>query len=321
VVIVAAPPWFVHDRSLEGLRAQNEVRTTLLQGLDGVALLAAASLAYLQLTNGREQLRIGQLGQVTERFTRAIDQVGHAQVDVRLGGIYALERIARDSPADRATIREVLVAFIRNRAPWPPSRPGQYGPTAPIDGLKPLREWAPDLQACLSALGRDKSDRLDLHALDLRGACLAGAHLEGANLVGARLEKADLSGAHLEGALLRDANLEAADLRGAWLEDAVLVGARLAWADLSGAHLPRANLAIALLDRARLTNADMRKVNLIGARLEFADLGGAHLEGAVLRRTMLTTALLDGVLLLGAVTDEHTRWPDGFDWREAGATG
>jgi hypothetical protein len=39
LVLVAAPPWFVHDRSLEGLKAQNEVRTTLLQGLGGVALL------------------------------------------------------------------------------------------------------------------------------------------------------------------------------------------------------------------------------------------------------------------------------------------
>jgi hypothetical protein len=42
VVLVAAPPWFVHDRSLEGLKAQNEVRTTLLQGLGGIVLLVGA---------------------------------------------------------------------------------------------------------------------------------------------------------------------------------------------------------------------------------------------------------------------------------------
>ena len=287
-------------------------------GVSGVGLLAGASFMYRQLTNGRGQLRIVRQGRTTERFTRAIDQLGHAEIDVRVGGIYALERIARYSPADRAPIREVLVAFIRNRAPWPPSRPGQYGPNARIEVLTALRDWAPDVQACLSVLGRDHGGRLDLHAVDLRGADLAGAHLEGANLAGVRLEKADLSGAHLEGALFRDANLEAADLRGAWLEDAVLVSGNLGWADLSGAHLPGAILAMAVLDRARLANADMRKVNLIGARLEYADLGGAHLEGAILRRTTLETVLLDGVRLRGAVTDQHTRWPDGFDWRAAG---
>jgi hypothetical protein len=86
VVIVAAPPWFVHDRSLEGLKAQNQVRTTLLQGFGGMVLLAGAYVTYRQLTNSREQLQIAQQGQITERFTRAIDQLGHAQLDVRLAG-------------------------------------------------------------------------------------------------------------------------------------------------------------------------------------------------------------------------------------------
>jgi hypothetical protein len=36
-------------------------------------------------------------GQITERYTRAIDQLGSTSLSVRLGGIYALERIARDS--------------------------------------------------------------------------------------------------------------------------------------------------------------------------------------------------------------------------------
>lgn len=277
----------------------------------GAGLLWVASSAYR---------RIARQGEITDRFVSAVDQLGHGETDVRIGGIYALERIARYSSVDRAAVREVLVAFIRNHAPWPPRPPGQYRPNAPIDMLTPLRDWAPDVQACLDVLGRDPGGRLDLHAVDLRGADLAGAHLEGANLTGAHLDKADLSGAHLKGALLRDANLEAVDLRGAWLEDAVLVGGCLGWADLSGAHLPGAILSLAHLSRTRLKDADMRRVNLVGADLAFADLGGAHLEGAILRRTVLTTALLDGTWLEGAVTDQHTRWPDGFDWRAAGAS-
>src|SRR6266498_432858 len=237
VVLVAAPPWFVHDRSLEGLKAQNAVRTTLLQGLGGVVLLVGAYFTYRQVRIGleqlelarqqaqrsdervREQLQIAQQGQITERFTRAIDQLGHTQLDVRLGGIYALERIARDSSADRATIGEVLTAFVRSHAPWPPRLPGQYVGAAPIDQVPELQVQAADVQACLTVLGRGgfasppeghgdplspyaphAVDQLDLHAVDLRHANLWGAHLEGADLSGADLEGANLLNVDLEGA-------------------------------------------------------------------------------------------------------------------------
>ena len=97
MVVVAAPPWFVDDQSLDGLKAQNEVRTTLLQGLAGSVLIVGAYFTYRQLHTARE-------GQITERYTRAIDQLGDAQLDVRLGGIYALgadrPRLARRSGHD-----------------------------------------------------------------------------------------------------------------------------------------------------------------------------------------------------------------------------
>jgi len=56
---------------------------------------------------------------------------GRRLLDLRLGGIYALERIARDSEADRATIAEVLTAYIRIHSPWPPRLPGKAAPASP----------------------------------------------------------------------------------------------------------------------------------------------------------------------------------------------
>jgi Pentapeptide repeats (8 copies) len=247
---VAAPPWFVHDRSLEGLKAQNEVRTTLLQGLGGVVLLVGAYFTYRQLRTTRE-------GQITERYTRAVDQLGHAQLDVRLGGIYALERIARDSPADRATIGEVLTAFVRSHAPWPPRLPGQYVATAPIGEVPELQVRAADVQASVKVLGRggfaqpeDQGGRLDLHAVDLRCANLAGAHLERAYLYGAHLEQANFYGAHLDQAILCKAHLERAGLGDAHLDQAYLGDAHLRRAHLEGANLRRAHLINAHLERA-----------------------------------------------------------------------
>jgi hypothetical protein len=64
--------------------------------------------------------RLNRHGQITERFTRAIDQLGNESLDVRLGVIYALERIAKDSRHDHPQVVEILTAYIREHAPWPP---------------------------------------------------------------------------------------------------------------------------------------------------------------------------------------------------------
>src|SRR5215204_6228213 len=91
-LVLYAPSLFVPTPSHAELRQvdaatrlelQNDVRTTLLQGLGGLAVLVGAFFTYRQLHTARER-------QVTERFTRAIDQLGHENLDVRLGGIYAL---------------------------------------------------------------------------------------------------------------------------------------------------------------------------------------------------------------------------------------
>lgn len=227
VILVVAPPWFVPDQSLEGLRAQNEVRTTLLQGLGGAALLVGAYVTYRQLQTSRE-------GQITERFTRAIDQLGSERLDVRLGGLYALERIARDSPADRASIGEVLTAFVRTHAPWPPSLPDQPAASVPIEQVPKLQVRAPDVQASLWVLGRGGFARalghyrwLDLSGVDLRRADLRAAHLGDVDLRFAGLQKAYLAGAHLQGADLDASHLEGAYLGGAHLDGATLDGAHL----------------------------------------------------------------------------------------------
>jgi hypothetical protein len=80
----------------ERIGLQNQVRTTLLQAFGGAFLLVTAYITWRQVQVNRE-------GQITERFTRAIEHLGAAEhLDVRLGGIYALERIAHDSHNERS---------------------------------------------------------------------------------------------------------------------------------------------------------------------------------------------------------------------------
>jgi uncharacterized protein YjbI with pentapeptide repeats len=338
LVIYVVPVFIVRSdgdslTAAERLKAENDIRSTLLQALAGAILLAGLYFTARTLQVNTRTLEVNREGQITERFTRAIDQLGQPGDDklaVRLGGIYALERIARDSREDHGPVMEVLTAFVREAARW---RPGERTsarddaePGGDPDGVLATVRPRPDVQAAVTVLGRRNRDHeagshtLDLPRVDLRGANLRAAHFEGATLREAHLEGADLGGAYLHGASLRnvhldraillgthlqgadlgDASLNGASLRGAHLQDAALGGAVLDGADLADAHLGRAflgraqlkgaNLSYADLEGAFLHGADLEHAVLYGARLDEADLGEACLAGADVTRTDLSRA-------------------------------
>ena len=236
----------------------------------GAGLLAAGALLFTarNFALSRRTFELTEQGQVTDRFTKAIEQLGSDKLDVRIGGIYALERIARDSAKDQPTVMEVLTAFIRehSREPWPESDAGQ-----------PVQErlTRPDVQAAVTVVGRRDAehDSLFWH-MDLAGADLTRAHLTGANLLHAHLTGAVLTGADLTVAGLAYAVLTGADLTGADLSDALLVDANLTGADLTRAVLTAAHLSDALLVDANLTRADLTRADLTDADLTRADLTG-----------------------------------------------
>ncbi len=58
---------------------------------------------------------------ITELYTKAVEQLGSDKAPVRLGGLYALERLAQDNPAHRQTIVNVICAYLR--MPFPPTTP------------------------------------------------------------------------------------------------------------------------------------------------------------------------------------------------------
>jgi hypothetical protein len=257
VLILLVPVWLVPGsvtpaRS-EALQAQNNLRTTLLQGIGGLFLIAGVAATWRQVQLTRHQLDLLREGQITERFTRAIEQLGSDNLDVRLGGIYALERIASSSEVDRGPILEVLTAYVRGHSPWPAAG-WEYGAATPPESddrqLASLQFRKPDVQAVMSILGRrkaDDDDELLLARVDLRRAYLRRANLERANLRNASLRGAQGRNARLRGVVLKQsdltgARLEGADLRGADLQRADLTGANLSGADLHGANLDGAVL-------------------------------------------------------------------------------
>jgi len=278
-----------------------------------------------QLENAQRGLDITREGQITENFTRAIDQLGKTEDDgktksleIRLGGIYALERIARESEKDHWPIMEVLTAYARHHRRWPkeeleateaatvekyrqapPFNFVNFNPDPlPVEG-PPLD---PDIQAIITVLrrrtrsfGDGEPERLDLHATNLLGANLSGANLKGANLSESNLSVADLEGANLVGANLFRANLSRANL----------TGANLSVADLLVATLFGANLS-----RSKLVGANLHQVNFFGGKGPFweAKLVAADLEGANLSIADLSGADLGGQTSSGRSSWGRTSW-------------
>ena len=231
-----------HSRPLHLQDAREAVRSQLLT-------LAAGIFVAGTLWFTAQSYRLARLGQVTDRYAKAVEQLGSDKLDVRIGSIYALERIARDSPPDHSVVMEVLAAFIREHShePWPPDSANAADPR--VAG----RRTRPDVEAAMTVIGRRRASN-DRLPIDVSRAELIWAYLPGANL-----ERLDLYRADLTRAILRDARLA----------NASLVHARLADADLTGADLTDAKI-----DGVDFADADLTNVRL-GPRVT-APLGWAE---------------------------------------------
>src|SRR5215217_8898239 len=221
----------------------NEYRRTWAQIIGGFFVLFGLYFTWRRVEISQRTLETQQDQQVTERFTRAIDQLGatddegNKKLEIRLGGIYALERIAEDSLTmenspgrDYSTVMAVLTAYVRENTPQAP-RPSEgssdgaspsnaataeadEGAQQPVPP-KPRRPTA-DIQAILDVLQRmvqrarfylPHPPMLDLHEANLQGADLLLGHLPAAILRGSDLQGANLQGADLQGANLQGASL------------------------------------------------------------------------------------------------------------------
>jgi hypothetical protein len=197
--------------------AEASTRTGLIAGLAGLGALGSLAIAT-------RTYRLTQQGQITDRYTKAIEQLGSDKLDVRLGGIYALERIATDSKRDHPTVVEVLSAFVRERShPTPTSAPDptiaevlatflrersepaevrqaspdRSGDDEPKESAVSHEPLPTDVQAAITVLGR-LPQRLGMSRGDLSGALLCGANLYKADLSRAQLYDIDLTSAILD---------------------------------------------------------------------------------------------------------------------------
>lgn len=239
-----------------------------------------------------------------EDFYQAVEQLGSDKASARLGAIYTLEQVAKDSPSKQWTIIETLAAFIRENAPYAKN-------DDEVDELEELILLPTDIQAALTVIARrDVSKESKNQKIDLRYVDITGADLSGANL-----QNADFTGSCLSGCLFMQANLQGVDFSEVEMQSSVLYEANLTEAlfyeaNLTGAVLPKANLTRAVFYQANLnlatlydtnlTEAVFYQANLEGANLSDANLKLANLEACNICHANLIGANLTGANLIGA---------------------
>lgn len=198
----------------ELLNANRDNALKVIQTVAGLGFIGTAYFAWrnLQLTEAKN---------VTDRFSKAVEMLADDKLEVRLGGIYSLERIARDSKADHPVVMEVLTAFVRTKSPWKE------------ENQEPISQ---DIQSALTVIGRrtptENEQTIDLRYANLSRASLVNANFNGANFYGANFNGANLIDASLIGATLFGADLNGADLSSAHLTRAYLINAQLSSAQL-----------------------------------------------------------------------------------------
>ena len=315
------PQWQVGSAPLKieekaRIDAETSARAALIQGIGGLLLFVTAGVSWQNLKATQRNVLVAEDKQVTERFSKAVEMLGNENsLYIRLGGIYALERIAKDSPKDHWQVIEVLTAFVREKArlkneqkpfyitdhfagmhedfhedPYGDSCE-DYSNEDEWDGTtrNPNRNYIypcpVDIQAILTALGRrirthenGEQHHLDLNQTDLRGIVLTG-DLTGINLQGVNLQWAELKNVEMIGANLTKANLELAKFEGANLQGVNLEDAQLQWARFMSTKFCKANLK----------NVDFRETTFQESDLSQADLMQSNFSGAKLCRNTRDT--------------------------------
>jgi hypothetical protein len=129
--------------------AQNSGLGGLGLGAMLTAILGAPFLIWSTVLK-HQTLRYQKEGHITDRITKAVEQLGSEKtvkkrdkettvpnIEVRIGAILSLERIAQDSTAhdkgrDHVRVMEVLCAYIRHNAPASEAKDHDFGEWEPL---------------------------------------------------------------------------------------------------------------------------------------------------------------------------------------------
>jgi uncharacterized protein YjbI with pentapeptide repeats len=282
------------------LDASLEILKLIVSGIGTVATAAGGFILYLNFKVAERNVKLTQaklrqesrkaikdsaLAQsrlITDRFSKAVEQLGDTKLAIQLGGIYSLERIAKDSPQDYWTVMQVLTAFVRQNSKLEDSNENS---TMAKSKSAPKAE----IQAVIAVIVKRKDPEGYSGSIDLRRTNLRKSDFTKASFVNASLGGSDFSSADLSGAFLDGADLSYCDLTGTKLNQSKMYQSSLSVTKLSSTTLNGADLSKVESSKAEFYGARGNNVIFDDAKLCDAKFGGTQLF-ASFRKAVLTKA-------------------------------
>jgi hypothetical protein len=151
----------------------------------------------------KKQTEADRERRITDSFTKAVELLGKPELEVRLGAIYALERIAHESKRDHWPIMETLTAYVRIRLPIQhrgqelsesdESRSSANSVDGTAEAKERSRDLPVDIQTVLTVLSRRKAEHdAEGELINLSRVDLSGVNLFRVNLFRVDLFRVDL---------------------------------------------------------------------------------------------------------------------------------
>ncbi len=252
---------------------------------------------------------IQEHGMITDRINKATeglgkrDENGDAVLEMRLGALLALERIAQDSFRDHIQIMEILCAYIRTNSPWIKTEDERRVESEKLLDSE-LRRRA-DIQVALTIIGRrtrwpngkkrlekekEQGYSLDLSRSDLRATQISKTSLNDANFTSSNLRfagisKSQLNNANFSGAIMICASFNEVSLINVNFRGTKLGSARFEKTNLTDAYFIGAHLRHTSFKNTEMNNTIIRLACILGTRFEETNLEGVSFDDATIKNT------------------------------------
>ncbi|MCA8835572.1 MAG: pentapeptide repeat-containing protein, partial [Proteobacteria bacterium] len=236
--------------------------------ITGLVALFGGIIAILRSETNEREATTAEQGLITDRINKATEGLGKKDgkdpvIEVRLGALYALERISQDSLRDHVQIMEILCAYIRYNSPLPDKK-------IEIDQLSKQKPPREDIQAALNIIGR--RDRGINGKNRIKKEAAEGYRI---NLSECNLFSAQLNNANLNGAIFHDTRMERVTIKNTKLIGSEFIFTSMRWIDIRDTDLSDSYIFTSDMSRGSIRDSIFTR-----AQLEILDLEHTFIKTA-----------------------------------------
>ena len=282
--------------SLPSPEYQNASRNFLLAfaGVFGAPLLVwRAWVAHRQAIAATQQARVATENHVTGIFSKSVELLGLVRevkvtgsdgtlvvhsvpnLESRLGALYSLERLLRESEKDQRAILETLCAYVRENSPAQIPNDKEEAKKLYRGDIPLLPTRRSDVQAALTIVGR-RPENVRTRAkregwnLDFRNSNLSAYDFSGLNFDRSAFENSFLNAAKLSHSSFEGSGFANTVLREADLSRSCFGSSSFDHCDLKNAQIEDTDFSF-----SKITDTDFRQAKIVSF-----NISGANFEAA-----------------------------------------